>query len=295
MTSSSHDTRACLTIGRVVDEVAQSLAVAPRASTSRDATALVAAVMRRPRFWPIVHREDEAPAELHTRALEAAKRLNDGMPFAYAVGSAEFRSLVLDVDQRALIPRSETELLVDLALALVTSPHGTAADVGTGTGAIALSLALEGSFDRVIATDLSLDALALARQNASTLPTEGARRLEFRHGDALAPLRGERLNLLVSNPPYIAYSELPELPSLVRDWEPTSALVCGRNGLAVIETLVRGAGEVLATGGVLALEVDSRRGADVVALVHGARGFAECALHQDLTGRDRFVTARWLG
>src|SRR5687768_18110154 len=113
-----------------------------------------------PRFWPSLNREERLDVVLCARAWDAARRRASGAPFAYAVGRAAFRHLTLDVDERVLIPRQETELLVEQVLA-VAGEGGVAVDVGTGSGAIALALATEGRFDRVVATDVSLDALAV--------------------------------------------------------------------------------------------------------------------------------------
>src|SRR6185437_10594353 len=150
-----------------------------------------------------------------TRRRAAALRA----PFAYAVRRASFRHLTLDVDERVLIPRPETEGLVEQVLQLSGGMGGTAVDIGTGSGAIALSLASEGIFDRVVATDVSLDALAVARLNASRLAGALRAPVEFRHGSLLAPITDLRAAVIVSNPPYIAYHEAAELPAGVRDWE----------------------------------------------------------------------------
>lgn len=295
MSARADTTGADVTVAHLVDSVAALLFDTPYDAEARQQSlALVAAVMQQPLWWPVVHSGSLVSAPVSERVRGAAERLARGMPFAYAVGTAAFRNLLLAVDERVLIPRPETELLVDIVANLSrTRPVRVVADVGTGSGAIALSLAAEMECERVIATDISLDALRLAKENARQLSLDAHARLDFRHGDALAPLLGERLDVLVSNPPYIAFAELAELPKLVRDWEPTSALVCAGDGMAVTRQLVQGAGAVLAPGALLALEVDSRRGEAVRQFVDAASGFTEVMLHQDLAGRDRFVTARW--
>jgi release factor glutamine methyltransferase len=208
-----------------------------------------------------------------------------GMPFAYAVRRAAFRHLTLNVDERVLIPRQETELLVDLVLGARPAPGGVVADVGTGSGAIALALASEGNFDRIIATDVDAGAIAVARSN------RGQSSVEFRVGNLLAPLAGERLDVLVSNPPYIAYHEANDLPTSVRDWEPSHALFSGGDGLEATRRIVEGAPALVCRGGLMALEVDSRRALDVTGLVASNGAFTNVRLYQDLTGRDRFVLA----
>lgn len=241
-----------------------------------------------------LHRGDLAPPELVRRAEEALARLRAGMPMAYAVGVAAFRHLELHVDPRVLIPRPETEIVVEHALRVCADrAGGVAADIGTGSGAIALALAMEGTFDRVLATDVSGDALDVARENTERV--RGALRcpVEFRLGADLAPLAGERLRLLVSNPPYIAHAEADALPAAVRDWEPPTALFAADEGMARYAAIVAGAPEVLEDGGWLVLECDARRAHRVSALVGAARGWREVRVERDLTGRDRVCLARY--
>ncbi len=222
----------------------------------------------------------------------AIDRLNAGMPFAYAVGTAAFRHLVLHVDERVLIPRPETELLVDHALRLTAgTPGGIAVDIGTGSGAIALSLAQEGAFDHVIATDISSDAITVAHDNAArAAPLRTP--IEFRLGADLAPIAGETVQLLISNPPYIAFSEGPELPASVRDWEPPTALFAAEQGMARYRALLFGAPHVLAPHGWLVLECDSRRAEQTADLAHSVGRYDNIVIHNDLTGRPRILVAR---
>jgi release factor glutamine methyltransferase len=166
--------------------------------------------------------------------------------------------------------------------------------VGTGSGAIGLALACEGRFERVIATDVSLDALAVARGNAELLVTALCAVVEFRHGSLLAPLHGEprgSLRAVVSNPPYLAFEEAAQLPRSVRDWEPALALYAAHDGMAAIAALVRDAAPLLERGGLLALEVDARRASLAAELVASAGAYTDLAVRLDLTGRERFVLA----
>lgn len=281
-----------MTIGALVSELATVLRESAVREPRAEARDLVAAIMSQPRFWPTLHATAPVPRDVARQAREAATRRARGAPFAYAVGRAAFRHLVLAVDDRVLIPRQETELLVDLVLShRGRAPGAVVADVGTGSGAIALALASEGDFDRIIATDVSAAALEVARKNAQQLHDRLRCPIEFRDGCALAPLKGERIDVLVSNPPYIAYSEAGELPDAVRDWEPATALLSAENGLALTAEIVRGAGAILRDGGLLALEVDSRRAQQVAQLVADSAGFRKVAVHRDLTGRERFILA----
>jgi release factor glutamine methyltransferase len=144
----------------------------------------------------------------------------------------------------------------------------------------------------VIATDVSRDAIDVAEQNALFLRDDLVAPVEFLHGSLLAPLAGARARVVVSNPPYIAFSEIDELPASVRDWEPPLALISGEEGLAATRAVIREAAAVLEPGGLLALEVDTRR-ASLVAEAASTNGFySDVAVHLDLTGRERFVLAR---
>jgi release factor glutamine methyltransferase len=194
------------------------------------------------------------------------------------------------VDRRVLIPRPETELLVGEVLAWSRGRERlSAVDIGTGSGAIALSLAMEGHFERVLATDASADALALAQENGRAAAPGAA--VEFRLGRSYAPLAGERFDVVVSNPPYIAEHERPSLEAQVREWEPAQALFAGESGLEVIEELVAGAPAHLTPGGLLALEIGAGQAEAVAGLVRATGAFTEPALRRDLAGRDRIIRA----
>ncbi|HEX6942383.1 MAG TPA: peptide chain release factor N(5)-glutamine methyltransferase [Gemmatimonadaceae bacterium] len=273
-------------IGDLVDAIASTLGRAGIQDPGAEARDLVAAVAGQNRFWPRLHADRIATPDVVQRAQAVATRRAAGMPFAYAVGRAAFRHLTLSVNASVLIPRQETELLVDLVLER-RSNGGVVADVGTGSGAIALALATEGRFDRVLATDIAADAISVAKENARALRLN----VEFRTGDLLAPLTGERLDVLVSNPPYIAFDEAGALPGLVRDWEPSHALFSGKNGLDATSRIASGAPELLCSGGLLALEVDCRRALQVAELVASNGAYSGVSVCQDLMGRDRFVLA----
>jgi release factor glutamine methyltransferase len=237
---------------------------------------------------------DRVPAAAQERIEVAARRRAAGEPMAYCVGTAPFRHLVLKVDRRVLIPRPETEIVVGEALRLTAShPGGIAVDIGTGSGAIALSLATEGRFARVIATDLSDDALAVAAANAAQVVAADpeAAPVEFRQGADLAPLHGVRARVIVSNPPYIAYNEAATLPRSVRDWEPTVALVAADEGMARYAAMLAGAHELLEPFGWVVFEVDARRAQRTAALATMA-GYQQVQVVRDLTGRERVVLAQ---
>lgn len=225
------------------------------------------------------------PHECAAAYTVAIRRRAAGEPFAHVSGWAGFRHLALRSDRRALIPRPETEGLVALVLARV--PSGRVADVGTGSGCIALSLATEGRYDQVVGIDLSADALQLANENRQL--TGG--RVALVRGDLCEPLRPESLDALVSNPPYLTAGEYGGLDPSVRDWEPALALAGGPDGLEAIARLLVAGRAVLRPGGWLALEIDSARAA-LCARRAGASGWTDVAIHADLFGRERYLLAR---
>jgi release factor glutamine methyltransferase len=217
--------------------------------------------------------------------LDAAGRRARGEPLAHVTGRAGFRHLELRADRRALIPRPETEGLVELVLARVRA--GVVADIGTGTGCIAISLASEGRYDRVFAVDLSADALALARENAVLAGAAPA----FVRGDLSTALASASLDALVSNPPYLSAAEYAGLDPAVRDWEPAAALVSGASGLDATDALLDDGRRVLRPGGLIALEVDCSRAAEAARRA-SALAWADVAIHTDLFGRERYLLAR---
>jgi release factor glutamine methyltransferase len=279
------------TVAALVGELAGRLMAGGALDPALDAREIVASLHDAPRFWPSVNGHVTVDPALRARALRAADLRLDGAPMAYATGRAAFRSLALAVDERVLIPRPETELLVDLVLAEVPADaRGLVVDACTGSGALAIALALEGGFARVVATDLSADALAVASANVQQLAPG---RVELRQGDLLSPmLPGELASVVVANPPYIAHHEALSLPRSVRDWEPALALYSGADGMDATVRLLRQALAVLAPGGLLAMEVDSRRALLVVEAAARTPGYRDIAVRMDLTGRERFVLAR---
>jgi release factor glutamine methyltransferase len=279
-------------LGTLLAELTAELEGAGVALARDEARDIVAAVLDVPRFWPATNREALIDVTAVDEARHAAAARARGAPFAYAVGRAAFRHLTLAVDERVLIPRQETEVLVDLVLQAMHGGRGTVVDVGTGSGAIALALATEGQFDRVVATDVSLDALAVAERNAAFLRDDLRAPVDFLHGSLLAPLADLRVQAVVSNPPYIAFGELEELPASVRDWEPPLALLSGDQGLATTRAIIRSARASLEPGGLLALEVDTRRASLVAESIASDGEYRDVAVHLDLTGRERFVLAR---
>jgi release factor glutamine methyltransferase len=235
-----------------------------------------------------LRRDEPKTPEMVARFRAALAQLERGVPFQYAAGRVGFRALDLTIDSRALIPRPETEGLVDLILEQANG--GVVADVGTGCGCIALALATEGAFERVIAVERSPEAAALARENVALV--QPGTPVEIREGDLLAPLAGSRYRAIVANPPYLTEDEYAALAPSVREFEPREALVSGADGLDATRRLLAGAAPLLEPGGVLALEIDERRSETVraVGLTHDY-GWARIDVHDDIFGRPRYALA----
>jgi release factor glutamine methyltransferase len=282
-----------VTVSRLLEELARRFNAHGIAEPFLEAREIVAALYDSPRFWPLMNGAVEVDGATLGRARAAAEARLRGAPLAYAVGRASFRQLTLDVDHRVLIPRPETEQLVQLVLdETAETPGGVAIDVGTGSGAIALSLASEGRFSRVYGTDISRDALAVASRNVELCRPHLRAPVELAHGSLLGPLGDVRARVVVSNPPYIALGEAAALPPSVRDWEPAAALFSGADGLRATARLVREAADLLLPGGLFAIEVDVRRASLAAELVSRERRFRGIRIELDLTGRERFVLAR---
>ena len=233
-------------------------------------------------------------AEERTRFRELVKRRADErVPVAYLTGVREFWSLPLAVTPDVLVPRPETETLVEAVLAELPDVEAelTAFDLGTGSGAIALALAKERPKLRVVAGDVSPAALAVAQRNAEALGL--ADRVHFVQGDGFAPVLGQRFDVIVSNPPYLAESEARTLdPELAH--EPRGALFAGADGAALLRRIVHEAQLCLRPGGLLALELAPAQ-ADELTQCLAERGFDGPRSHRDLGGRPRVVTARSRG
>lgn len=227
------------------------------------------------------------PPELDAyRAL--VKRRAAHEPVAYIVGSRGFWTLDLKTDSRALIPRPDTEVLVEEVVKRLPREPATFVDIGTGTGAIALAVASERPDLRVLATDASVDALALARENAASLQLE----VEFLEGDLLDAIPPDiTLNYIASNPPYVAESAREAMQIDVRDFEPAAALFAGADGFDVLARLIPTAFERLAPDGWLSVEIGFDQGPRTVATFE-ATGFIDVALRKDYGQNDRVVSGR---
>ena len=210
-------------------------------------------------------------------------------PLAYVLGEWGFRRLTLKTDRRALIPRPETEIVVERALDHIRGiEEPRVLDVGTGTGAIALAIADEAPTARITAVDLSPDALALARENLELTGVNG--RVRLVEHDLTSGLGDAEFDLVVSNPPYVEPDELPTLQPEVRDWEPHVALVAS----GATESVARAATEALRPGGWLVLETAAGSGERIRSLLDDL-GYERVTITPDLAGRDRVVEGKWTG
>lgn len=278
-------------MGSAVAEAARVLEAGGVAEARREAAELYAALVGGAASAAWLERDAPLAADAAARLGAAAVRRAEGWPQAYAAGRAAFRGWWLAVDRRVLIPRPETEGLVELVLAWIRGAGGAAprvADAGTGSGAIAVALAGE-SPARVIATDVAPGALAVARANVAAHGLE--ERVALAQGRWLGPLRSRAVDVVVSNPPYVATGEWEALEPAVKAFEPRQALDGGPDGLAATRALVAEAWGALRGGGLLALELDARRARESAELAAGA-GFEACVVEDDLSGRPRYLRAR---
>jgi len=232
------------------------------------------------------------PPEVVERLREGLRRLGAGEPIQYVVGDWDFRMLTLKTDKRALIPRPETEGLVSLVLeepGVWGSGAPRICDIGTGTGAIALSLAYERPQCLVTAVDRQEAALSLARENAGRLGL--ASRVEFILGENCAGAAPGTFDAIVSNPPYIESAAVDALPPLIRDHEPRTALDGGPDGLDTLRGIIHDAAIALRRGGFLFLEIGDGQGDSVRSLMEDS-GFSDVAILKDLAGLVRYARGR---
>lgn len=253
-----------------------------------DARALLTHVLGRDRAWLVAHANDALERSQADAFFKLAKRRRDGEPVAYLTGRREFWGLDLAVSPAVLIPRPETETLVEAALARLPVARGLhVLDLGTGSGAIALAIASERPQAAVLATDSSQAALDIARANAQRL---GLANATFLHADWYAGLPPRRFDLIVSNPPYVTAGD-PHLTEGDLRFEPSVALSAGSDGLAALKVIVAHAREHLAAGGTLAVEHGHDQSSIAQALFAGA-GFADVQALRDLSGIPRVVVGR---
>ena len=269
-----------------------ALAQARAAGVERlDAQLLLGRILERPRTWILAHAEARLDPQQSRRYGEGLARRGAGEPLAYLLGSKEFHGLTLQVDARVLVPRPDTEVLVEWALEILRRGTGTGrasapavVDLGTGSGAIALAIKHAHPAAQVVATDLSAQALAVAAGNAQRLRLA----VQFHSGAWWQAVAGSRFDLALSNPPYIALAD-PHLAALAH--EPIGALSPGADGLAALRELVAGADRQLRPGAWLLLEHGYDQ-ADAVRELFARHGYAGVTTRHDLAGRPRCTGAQ---
>ncbi|MBM3151576.1 MAG: peptide chain release factor N(5)-glutamine methyltransferase [Chloroflexi bacterium] len=252
-----------------------------------DSAVLLAEVLEQPRSWALAHPDVDLSPPQQAAVMEAVARLEAGEPLPYVLGHWEFHGLDFIVTPQALIPRPETELLVEAALAwLERHPQRRRGlDVGTGSGCIALTLAHNIQDLQMVATDISPAALEVAARNAARLAL--TERVGFERCDLLPPPGSPPFDLVTANLPYIPTAELHRLPVYGR--EPSLALDGGVDGLDLIRRLLAGAPDLLPRGGLALLEIEASQGLAALSLAYDAFSEARISLRQDLAGRDRLV------
>jgi release factor glutamine methyltransferase len=251
-----------------------------------DAQVLLAHILDRPRAWVLAHPEAQPGIDQLQQVEAAVQRLERGEPLPYVLGHWEFYGLVFEVGPATLIPRPETELLVEEALRWLKSCPGPclALDVGTGTGCIAISIAVHYPAAQILAVDLSMAALRQAGRNAARHVVGD--QIWWVQSD-LAPSVGRRFDLICANLPYIPSDTLAGLK--VGNWEPKLALDGGADGLDAIRRLIEIGPMLLAPGGMMLLEIEARQGAPVRALAERAFPTADVNVLRDLAGEERLV------
>ncbi len=277
------------TIGRLINWTRQYLTDSGSDSARLDTEVLLAEVLDCPRIMLYTRFDDDPGDEVRTKFRELVKQRAAGCPVAYLVGHKEFFSLKFKVTPDTLIPRPDTEEAVQVILDLVKnnqSPARSIADIGTGSGILAVTLAKELPDARFAATDLSDTALKIARENA--VSHNVADQIEFFSGDLAEPLAGQTFDIIVSNPPYVSEAEFDQCSRDVKQYEPSLALVAGPTGLEVYQRLVPQALNLLNPDGWLVLETSPMLAGSLQQLLQ-QHGYREVQIHQDLAGNPRVV------
>ncbi len=274
--------------GQLLADARRRLAAAPFRPPGREALLLMARVLARDEARVLAHPEEELAAADAGRFLELLERRLSGEPIAYILGEREFYGRDFAVDSRVLIPRPETEHLVEVALGLDLPPRPRILDLGTGSGCVAVTLACELPRARLVATDISPAALAVAQVNARRHGVAG--RVALAAADLARPLRLAGFDLVVSNPPYVGLDEGPYLSIDVRDHEPAAALFAPHNRLSVIERLANELGE-LRPDTIVAFEIGAGRDEEVERLLTGTP-LALVVTRSDYAGIPRIVMTR---
>jgi len=282
-----------MTLRELVTGAEAQLKSSPHPDRARqDADTLLLHLLSQDRAWLLAHWDEEATSEVQCDFEAAVARRRIGEPLQYITGQSEFYGLPFSVGPGVLIPRPETEHLVEEVLRLASQcsqPEIRIADIGTGSGIIGVALANALPQARITAVDCSSQALAIARENATQ--NRVADRIQFVEGDLLSKLAGERFSIIASNPPYVPERERDSLPVEVRDHEPHTALFAGDDGLDLYRRLIPEAFPLLESGGWLALEIGYGQQSAIESLLASA-GYREIHFVSDYQGIPRVACAR---
>ena len=279
-------------IRELIHQAARDLEAVGCRTPRLDAEVLLAHCLGSDRLHLYTNADTRLPETDIERFLRFASRRRQGEPVAYIIGRKEFWSAVFEVDRRVLIPRPETEILVEECLKVLDAADSgdpRILDLGTGSGAIGVTLAAERKNARVVATDISPEALAVARQNARRCKVET--RMAFLAGNLFAPLSG-KFDMIASNPPYISEAEYQDLPADVKRYEPSLALRAGPDGMDFHRAIIMQSHGYLKSGGWLMLEIGSGQKERIEALLHQAGIFDEIRFRRDYAGWNRVAAGR---
>ena len=285
-----------MTLAEAIHNASNRLSAAGIANARLDAEVLLAHIIKKDRVWLITHRDEVLDDEQQRAFAEVIRRRTGREPLQHIMGSQEFWGLEFMVTPDVLIPRPETEHIIEAALAIVQDRNSPVRiiDLCTGSGCIAVSLAKELAAARVIATDASEKALAVARENSRRHGV--AERIRFLQGDLFRPLeeldlRGQ-VDILVSNPPYVLAGNLSTLQPEVRDYEPQMALIAGPEGTEIAIRIIRTAPEYLKQNGALIMEMGMGQSEALMRAVAATSAYAGPDILKDLAGINRVIVAR---
>lgn len=279
-----------ITIRQALTHAIETLAAAEIDSPRLDAEVLLAHVLHTDRSWLFAHANRPLSAEQYSQFEELIARRIKFEPVAFLTGEREFFGLPFFVSPAVLIPRPETELLVEMALARLPAHAARVMDIGTGSGCIAVALAVHRPEWRVIATDISAAALAIAQKNIRRHGVSA--RVSAVQADLLSAFSGT-VDAIVSNPPYVNFRMLPEISPTVRDFEPHHALFSPDAGLAHVRRLVASAGRLLVSGGLLLVEIGAEQGEAVLSLAQRLAPETSFSVAHDLAGRARLLVGEY--
>jgi release factor glutamine methyltransferase len=285
-----------VTLAEAINNAADLLSTAGITNARLDGEVLLAHIIGKDRVWLITHRDDVLDAEGQRDFDEALRRRTKREPLQYLIGNQEFWGLAFNVTPDVLIPRPETELIVEAALSIAQDRNRQVRiiDLCTGSGCIAVSLAKELTAAHVIATDASERALAVARENSRNHGTAG--RIRYLEGDLFDPLDEldirSQVDIIVANPPYIRAGDLPALQPEVKDYEPLMALIAGPEGTEMAKRIIYIAPEYLKKNGALIMEMGLGQAKALTRMIDATCAYGKPEILRDLAGIDRVIIAK---